>query len=98
MAEARTRHGCRGHRAEYVPPAVSTFETPTDYAVAAPRYRLQVTGGQVAEGDEVWLLLSQHIKGKDTPMDDIALHVFTEYNSRSAAAQPYRLDNVSRES
>ncbi|TXT11061.1 hypothetical protein VHUM_01812 [Vanrija humicola] len=45
---------------------------------ASPRYRLTATASE--PDAEVWLLLSQHHISKDIPLDDVALHVFRDFN------------------
>ncbi|OCF34623.1 calpain-like protease palB/RIM13 [Kwoniella heveanensis BCC8398] len=66
---------------------------------ANPQYRLKLTDAPL-DGSEIWLLLSQHVTSKDRPLDDIALHVFEDYEAGPRASgtrlvQPKQVDQAS---
>ncbi|WVF66841.1 hypothetical protein IAT40_001583 [Kwoniella sp. CBS 6097] len=63
-------------------PIIQASHTSDTRITTHPQYRLNISGTSLEES-EVWILLSQHITSKDRPLDDIALHVFEDFEGGS---------------
>ncbi|OCF58147.1 calpain-like protease palB/RIM13 [Kwoniella mangroviensis CBS 10435] len=78
-------------------PKFYSSESTQPTAIANTQYRLKITSN-ASDSQEIWILLSQHITSKDRPLDDIALHVFEEYDHGGKAGRlikPERADQTS---